>query len=68
MEKKQSEFEIQDIPHLRDFFASSAMAMVSSSTILYQETPEWVAQKCYQLADAMLKERDADPKSGRNLS
>ncbi len=58
----------EPIPGLRDFFASSAMAMVSSSIILYQETPEFIAHKCYQLADAMLKERDADPKPGRNLS
>ena len=58
----------EPIPGLRDFFASSAMAMVSSSIILYQETPEFIAHKCYQLADAMLKERDEDPKPRRNLS
>ena len=64
--KHQSKEE--PIPGLRDFFASSAMAMVSSSIVLYQESPEWVAHYCYKLADAMLKERDADPKPRRNIS
>jgi hypothetical protein len=43
---------------LRDYFAAKAMASLGFTTKPYDTTAE-TAKKCYQMADAMLKAREA---------
>lgn len=68
MTKQASKQAEEAIPGLRDFMANSALSMLSNPTVIYKETPEWIAHYCYRIADAMMKERDANPKPRRNLS
>jgi len=49
-----------EIPGLRDFMAVSALSILSVPTVIYNESNDWIAKKCYAIADAMLKERDAN--------
>jgi len=49
----------EDRVRLRDYFANSAMQAFTS--VWYEDaknTPESIAKKSYQLADAMLKQRE----------
>jgi hypothetical protein len=52
---KKSDFEVTDIPHVRDFFASSALSVLGN---LGMHNAASVAQYCYLVADAMLIERE----------
>ena len=52
-----------EIPGLRDFMAVSALSILSVPTVVYNEPDEWIARKCYAIADAMLKVRDENSKS-----
>jgi hypothetical protein len=48
----------EPIPGLRDFMAVSALSCISSDTFRHNHDPEGIAQYCYDIANAMLKERD----------
>jgi hypothetical protein len=41
---------------LRDYFAGQALSAIADD---YQSKPEWIAERAYYIADAMLKAREA---------
>jgi hypothetical protein len=47
------------IPGLPDFIAVSALAVLSDSKISASWTPARIATYCYDIADAILAEREA---------
>ncbi len=52
-------FDLGDDEHgmtLRDYFAAKAMLGLLNSTRISQ--PDWIAKDAYEMADAMLKERN----------
>ena len=61
--KRVSYLEQNGIPGVRDFFATSALSILSNLPVNMQGNynyphPETVAKFCYEMADAMLLERD----------
>lgn len=53
-----NDFEIQEGMTLRDYFANSAMLGCLSSPLLSTKDMNEIAKTSYQLADAMLKQRE----------
>lgn len=54
--KRVQSLETNGIPGIRDFFATSALSILSAKGAAWQDT-EQMAKYAYQLADAMLTER-----------
>lgn len=46
----------EPIPGLRDFMASASLSILGNSKTI--ATPDGIAKYCYEVADAMLKERE----------
>ena len=58
LEQRVSFLEETAIANLRDFFATSALSCLSRMDIHSHYDVEGVAKYCYQIADAMLIERE----------
>lgn len=50
--------ETNGVPGLRDFFATSALAILTSPNVVEKWDNDKIAHKAFLIADAMIKERD----------
>ena len=58
LEKRIHWLEVQGIPGVRDFFATSALSYLSNQDIHFNElAPSEIAARSYEMADAMVEER-----------
>jgi lipoate-protein ligase A len=57
--RRLTNLEQNGIPGVRDFFATSALSYLSNQDIhFYELTPSEIAARSYELADAMIEERE----------
>ena len=59
MNERLSKLEQTGIPGLRDFFATSALSILAGEHSVLNKHSE-IAKYCYDIADAMIKERSKD--------
>lgn len=57
LDKRISALEQNGIPGVEDFFATSAMTVLSDWKISTIWTPKQIASYCYDIAEAMMEER-----------
>lgn len=58
LEYRVAALERNGIPGVRDFFATSALAMLAQEGIFSRYDYDAIAKRAYKIADAMMKQRE----------
>lgn len=57
LEQRIKKLESQGVPGVKDFFATSALSCLANNAVAAAWKPQDIAEFCYDVAEAMLKER-----------